>query len=315
MSDTVPPIPPHFGGNTGNPSSPIRVGNLTDTINNTTTTSVVQNVVDENLPQFLDSRGGSHITIVLEFDKEDFSSWKDRRLANQDQRLKSILISCLPNDVMKSVIKCTSAKAIWTNLILAHDGPSETKDTNIAALRLKFNAFKALVGERVKETFTRLKCLLNDLENNAISISQVEVNATFVNSLPRKWLSMNQTRRANNSIKNDTQADLYGKYNYKEGLIDQIYELELTRFSLQGSKAMISNPTMQDSNSDIKDDQRSNSEFLADLNAEFHKRALLDNQRRFYKRSERVGSLKKPMDRSNETCFAYGKLGHFDVSL
>ncbi|GJT44020.1 hypothetical protein Tco_0952735 [Tanacetum coccineum] len=64
MSDTVPPIPPPFGANTGNPSSPIRAGNPADTINNTTTTNVVQNVVNENLPQLLDSRGGSHVTNV-----------------------------------------------------------------------------------------------------------------------------------------------------------------------------------------------------------------------------------------------------------
>ncbi|GJT44018.1 retrovirus-related pol polyprotein from transposon TNT 1-94 [Tanacetum coccineum] len=263
MSDTVPPIPPPFGANTGNPSSPIRAGNPADTINNTTTTNVVQNVVNENLPQLLDSRGGSHVTNVLEFDEEDFSR------------------------------------------------PSKTKDTKIVALRLKFNAFKALEGEKVNGTFTRLRSLLNDLENNYVSISQAEVNATFVNSLPRKWLSMNQTQRANNSIKNDTLAALYGKYNYKESLIDQIYESESTRFTLQGSKALIPNPTIQESDFDIEEDQRSSSEFLADLNTEFHKRALIVNQRRFYKRSGRVGSQKKPMDKSNENCFACGKLGHF----
>ncbi|GJV45642.1 hypothetical protein Tco_1430178 [Tanacetum coccineum] len=175
MSDTVPLIPPPFGANTGNPNSPNRVGYPTDTINNTTTTSVVQNVVDENLLQLLDSRGGSHVTNVLKFDKENFSSWKI-----------------------------------------------------------------ALEGERVKETFTRLKCLLNDLENNGILISQ--------------------------------------------------------------AKLCMENTTMKkDSDSDIEEDQRSSSEFLADLNTEFHKRALFANQRRFYKMSKRVGSPKKPMDMSNET--------------
>ncbi|GKA07225.1 retrovirus-related pol polyprotein from transposon TNT 1-94 [Tanacetum coccineum] len=228
MSGTVPPIPPPFGANTANPSSPIRTGNPTDTINNPTTTNVVP-IVNENLPQLLDSRGGSHVTNVPEFDEEDFSSWKDR---------------------------------------------------------LKFNAFKELKGEKVNGTFTRLKSLLNDLENNGVSIPQAEVNATFVNSLPKKWLSMNQTHRVNNSIKNDTLATLYGKYNYEEGLIDQIYESELTRFTLQGSKALISNPSMQESNSDIKEDQRSSSEFLVDLNAEFHERAFLSNQRRFFKRGK-----------------------------
>ncbi|GKA72279.1 retrovirus-related pol polyprotein from transposon TNT 1-94 [Tanacetum coccineum] len=263
-------------------------------------------VVDENLPQLLDSRGGSHVTNVPAFDKEDFTSWKVRflvfldglepyllktledgpfvpmsslstsenplpkrqnqwsnaesRLANQDKRLKSIIISCLPNDVMKSVIKCKTAKEMWNDLILAHEGPSDTRDTKIAALRLKFNAFKSLEGEKVNGTFTRLKCLLNDLENNGVTIPQAEVNATFVNSLPRKWLSMNQTQKENNSIKNDCLATLYGKHNYEEGLIDQIYD-----------------------DSDVEEDQRTSNEFLAELNAEYHERALLANQKRFYK--------------------------------
>nr|GEV02614.1 hypothetical protein [Tanacetum cinerariifolium] len=42
---------------------------------------------------------------------------------------------------------------------------------------------------------------------------------------------------------------------------------------------------------DIKEDQRSSSELLANLNVEFHKRSLLANQRRFYKRSGRLEGL------------------------
>ncbi|GKD13963.1 retrovirus-related pol polyprotein from transposon TNT 1-94 [Tanacetum coccineum] len=235
------------------------------------------------------------------------------RLANQDKRLKSIIISCLPNDVMKSVINCKTTKEIWNDLILAHKGPSDTRDTKIAALRLKFNAFKSLEDEKVNATFTRLKCLLNDIENNGVTIPQAEVNATFVNSLPRKWLSMNQTQRANNSIKNDSLATLYGKYNYEEGLIDQIYESETERFSIQASssKALISNTQFQDSDSDVEEDQRTSNEFMADLNIKYHERALLANQKRFYKRSGRVGSARKPIDKTKETCFACEKIGYF----
>ncbi|GJT97107.1 hypothetical protein Tco_1092625 [Tanacetum coccineum] len=81
---------------------------------------------------------------------------------------------------MKSVIKCATAKAMWT----AHEGPSDTKDTKIVALRLKFNAFKALEGEKVNGTFTRLKCLLNDLENMVFSNHKLRLIATFVCSTP-----------------------------------------------------------------------------------------------------------------------------------
>ncbi|GJU28535.1 hypothetical protein Tco_1167156 [Tanacetum coccineum] len=66
MSGTIPPIPPPFDASSGNPGSPNvnRVDTMPTTskpINNTTTTNVVQNVADENLPQLLDLRGGSHV--------------------------------------------------------------------------------------------------------------------------------------------------------------------------------------------------------------------------------------------------------------
>nr|GEW95779.1 hypothetical protein [Tanacetum cinerariifolium] len=162
---------------------------------------------------------------------------------------------------------------MWNDLILAHEGPSDTRDTKIAALRLKFNAYKSLEGEKVNGTFTRLECLLNDLENNGVTIPQAKVNAMFVNSLPRKWLSMNQTQRANNSIKNDSLSTLCGKYNYKE-----------------------------DSDSDVEEDQRTSNEFMVDLNAKYHERALLANQKSFYKRSDRKGRNKEKIS-SKEVVF------------
>ncbi|GJT94271.1 retrovirus-related pol polyprotein from transposon TNT 1-94 [Tanacetum coccineum] len=122
---------------------------------------------------------------------EDFTSWKD-----------------------SSKAVCTTTQSIWDDLILAHKGPFDIRDTKITALRLKFNAFKALEGEK-------------------------------------------------------------------------------------------------DSASDVEEDTRSNNKFLADLNAEFYDRGLLANQKRFYKRSRRVGSARKPIEKSNETCFASGKQRHF----
>ncbi|GJT65969.1 retrovirus-related pol polyprotein from transposon TNT 1-94 [Tanacetum coccineum] len=119
-------------------------------------------------------------------------------------------------------------------------GDTKIATLKIAALRLKFNAFKALDGEKVKETYTRLKILLNKLENKDVKI-----------------------------------------------------------------------PQAKDNDSDVEEGTNSSSKFLADLNVEFHGKALLSNQKRFYKRSGRVGASRKPLDKLNETCFACGKLGHF----
>nr|GEX25056.1 hypothetical protein [Tanacetum cinerariifolium] len=165
----------------------------------------------------------------------------ESRLANQDKRLKSTIIGYLPNDVMTSVIKYKTAKEMWTELCLAYEGPSDTRDTIIATLRLKFNAFKALESEKVN---------------------------------------------ANNSIKNDSLTALYGKYHYEKGLIDDIYAAETQKFTIQASssKALISNNHFQDSDSDVEEENITNNEFMADMNAKYHERDLLANQKRFYKR-------------------------------
>nr|GEY13057.1 hypothetical protein [Tanacetum cinerariifolium] len=49
---------------------------------------------------------------------------------------------------------------------------------------------------------------------------------------------------------------------------------------------------------------------MAELNVEYHERALLGNQKRFYKRSGKVRSATKSIDKSKETCFTYRKLGN-----
>nr|GEU90945.1 zf-CCHC domain-containing protein/UBN2 domain-containing protein [Tanacetum cinerariifolium] len=59
-----------------------------------------------------------------------------------------------------------------------------------------------------------------------------------------------------------------------------------------------------DNDSDVEEDNITSNESMADLNAKHHERALLANQKRFYKRSGRVGSARKPIDKSKETCFA-----------
>ncbi|GKD34971.1 hypothetical protein Tco_1250480 [Tanacetum coccineum] len=178
MSGTIPPIPPPFETSSGNLGSPNvnRVDTMpttTDLINTTTTTNVSQSVVDENLPQLLDSRGGSHVINVPSFDKEDFTSWKVRFLVFLD-RLEPYLLKTLEDGSFLPMSSLSTSKNPlpkrqnqWSN---AESRPSDTRDTKIEALTLKFNAFKSLEGEKVNGTFTSKKCLLNDLENNGVTI-------------------------------------------------------------------------------------------------------------------------------------------------
>nr|GFC25719.1 hypothetical protein [Tanacetum cinerariifolium] len=196
MFGAIPPILPPFGASSSNLGSPNANGvdmmrTTTDPINTTTMINIAQSVVDESLPQLLDSRGGSHVTNVPAFDKEDFMSWKVRFLVFLDG-----LEPCLLKTLEDGPFVPMSSLSTTENPL--PKGPSDARDTKIATLRLKFNAFKSLEGEK-------------------------------------------------------------------------------------------------DSDSDVEEDQRTNNEFMADLNDEYYKRALLAI---LYKRSGRVGSARKPMEKT-----------------
>nr|GEW41108.1 hypothetical protein [Tanacetum cinerariifolium] len=72
------------------------------------------------------------------------------------------------------------------------------------------------------------------------------------------------------------------RYNNEEGLINAIYESEIQRFTIyaSSSKALISNNQFQDNDSDVEEDLKSSSKFIADLNTKYHERTLLENQKR-----------------------------------
>ena len=110
----------------------------------------------------------------------------ERRVVNQDQRLKSIIISCLPDDIMESVINCSTAKQTRVDLINSFEGPSDTKENRIMDLKLEYNTFRAKDCESLSQTYTRYKTLINELSNDGVVLSKHEINVGFVNSLPEK---------------------------------------------------------------------------------------------------------------------------------
>ncbi|GKB58672.1 retrovirus-related pol polyprotein from transposon TNT 1-94 [Tanacetum coccineum] len=110
----------------------------------------------------------------------------ERKADNLDQRLKSLIIFVLPDDQMNSVINCLTAKSTWDELILYHEGPSDVIET-----------------------------LMTELVNDGIKLSKLEINTSFINGLPKMWLSFCQSLRNTNHVKDSELASLFGNSNMK----------------------------------------------------------------------------------------------------
>ncbi|GKD07083.1 hypothetical protein Tco_1186768 [Tanacetum coccineum] len=102
----------------------------------------------------------------------------ERRVANQDQCLKSVIISCLPVDILELVINFETTKE-WTDLVHNCDGSSHTKENRIMDLKVKYNTFRAKDSESLSQTFTHYKSLLNKLTNDGVKLSKHEINVVL----------------------------------------------------------------------------------------------------------------------------------------
>ncbi|GJS97842.1 hypothetical protein Tco_0804810 [Tanacetum coccineum] len=85
------------------------------------------------------------------------SQWTpdERRVVAHDQRLKIIILSCLLDDIMKSVISCVSAKETRTNLVHSFEGNEEcnhTQTLNLADIYGRFIHKDNLIQRRYSET-------------------------------------------------------------------------------------------------------------------------------------------------------------------
>nr|GEW14338.1 retrovirus-related Pol polyprotein from transposon TNT 1-94 [Tanacetum cinerariifolium] len=158
---------------------------------------------------------------TAEGDAKPKSQWTpdERRVVVQEQRLKSIIMSCIPDDIMEFIISCVLGKETWTDLVHSFEGPSDTKENKIMDLKLEYQIFKTKSTESLSQTYTRYKTMLNELANDGVSLSKHKINVRFMNSLPKKWLTFSQGLRNSNHTQNLDLADIYGMFVYEDKLI------------------------------------------------------------------------------------------------
>ncbi|GJZ17892.1 hypothetical protein Tco_0554015 [Tanacetum coccineum] len=155
---------------------------------------------------------------------------------------------------------------------------------------------------------------MNELVNDDIKLSKLEINTGFINGLRKKWLAFCQSLRNTNHVKESELASLFGKLKYEENLINSIYDTNQEKTLVPAtplSTAFFSSSIVQDfqDRPDDEEDTRSGQEYMNDLEEEYQARALLAKSKRFFKKgTQRFSSAKV----TNQTeCHKCGKKGHF----
>ncbi|GJY17693.1 hypothetical protein Tco_0389184 [Tanacetum coccineum] len=181
------------------------------------------------VPHTLKYRGGQ-LNVAPMLEMENFTNWKNRFMCNIvgiEPQFKNILLNC-PYVPMTAGQRKPEGQ--WTSderkedLIVYHKGPYDVKESRVMDLKLCYNTFKFKEGENLTQTFTRHKALMNELVNDGIKISKLEINTGFINGFPKKLLSFCQGLKNTNQVKDSKLASLFDKLKYEENLIDNIYD-------------------------------------------------------------------------------------------
>nr|GEY12153.1 retrovirus-related Pol polyprotein from transposon TNT 1-94 [Tanacetum cinerariifolium] len=191
--------------------------------------------IESTVPQLVDKKGGMEPYYLKCIKYGPFqpkttegainpeSQWTqdERRVVVQDQCPESIIMSCLSDDIMESVMSYEITKATWTDLVHSFEGPSYTKENRIMDLKLKYQTFRAKPTEILSQTYTRYKTWLNELANDGVNLSKHEINVGFINSLPEKWLTFFQGLRNANHTQTLDLEDIYERFVYEDNLIQR----------------------------------------------------------------------------------------------
>nr|GEY95319.1 hypothetical protein [Tanacetum cinerariifolium] len=130
----------------------------------------------------------------------------ERKVANLDQHLKSLIMLVLFDDQMNSVINCLTEKSTWDDLILYHEGPSNVKESRVIDLKLCYNTFKFKEGESLTQAFTRYKALMNELDFQDSSDDEEDTRSSheYLNDLEEEYQAKALLAKSKRFFKNGT---------------------------------------------------------------------------------------------------------------
>ncbi|GJV53820.1 hypothetical protein Tco_1449561 [Tanacetum coccineum] len=147
----------------------------------------------------------------------------ERKAANLDQRLKSLIMSVLPNDQMNSVINCLTAKSTWDNLILYHEGPflrntNHVNDSKLASLfgKLKYEEnlmysiyetkkSKSLVSSTPLSTTFFSSSIVQDFLNSPDDEEDTRSSYEYLNDLEEEYQARAILAKSKRFFKKGTQ--------------------------------------------------------------------------------------------------------------
>jgi hypothetical protein len=107
------------------------------------------------------------------------------------------------------VCKLETAHEMWGKLIEAHEGTSNVKSAKLFICKGKFEKFALLPNEELKDNFSRLNNIVNELKDLRFDVPKVDISHKFLRALPPKYETI-VTLLVRSNLKSITPSEVLG---------------------------------------------------------------------------------------------------------
>jgi hypothetical protein len=155
------------------------------------------------------------------------------------------------------VCKLETTHEMWRKLIEAHEGPSNVKSAKLLICKGEFEKFALLPNEELKNNFSRLNNIVNELKDLGFDVPDVDISHKFLMALPPKY-EIIVTLLVSSNLKTTTLSEVFGEVlthdifkQYQEELHGNLHE---DKKKIVAFKAKTSNDEDHDDDSEISTD-------------------------------------------------------------
>jgi hypothetical protein len=122
----------------------------------------------------------------------------------------NVIIRALCIREYHKVYKLKTAHEMWGKLIEAHEGTSNVKSVNLFIYKCKFEKFALLPNEELKDSFSRLNNIVNELKDLRSDVPEVDISHKFLRVLPPKYQTI-VTLLVRSNLKTITPSEVLGE--------------------------------------------------------------------------------------------------------
>jgi hypothetical protein len=122
----------------------------------------------------------------------------------------NVIIRALCIHEYHRVCKLETTHEMWGKLIEAHEGTSNVKSAKLFICKGKFKKFALLPNEELKDNFSRLNNIVNELKDLMFDVPKVDISHKFLRALPPKYETI-VTLLVRSNLKTITPSEVLGE--------------------------------------------------------------------------------------------------------